>query len=89
MKIVSNKTNKPIKIALAGGKFLHLGPLKIGQIADNAAERPAVKKLLEAGDIEILGEGEQPQGVSDSGGAPQGARSGHPQNTSLRSRGDR
>ncbi len=89
MKIVSNKTNRPIKIALAGGKFLHLGPLKTGQIADNAAERPAIKKLLEAGEIEILGEGEQPQGVADSGGAPHEARRGHPQNTSLRSKGDR
>lgn len=89
MKIVSNKTNRPIKIALSGGKFLHLGPLKTGQIADNAAERPAIKKLLEAGEIEILGEGEHSQGGTDSGGAPHGARRGHPQNTSLRSRGDR
>ena len=89
MKIVSNKTNRPIKIALAGGKFLHLGPLKTGQIADNAADRPAIKKLVEAGEIEILGEGEHPQGGTDSGGAPREARRGHPQNTSLRSKGDR
>lgn len=89
MKVISNKTNRPIKIALAGGKFLHLGPLKTGQIADNAAERPAITKLIEAGEIEILGEGEHQQGVTDSGGAPRGVRGGHPQNTSLRSKGDR
>lgn len=89
MKIVSNKTNRPIKIALAGGKFLYLGPLKTGQIADIAAERPAIKKLLETGEIEILGEGEHSQRVTDSGGAPHEARRGHPQNASLRSKGDR
>ena len=89
MKVIQNKTNRPIKIALAGGKFLHLGPLKIGQIADNAAERPAIKKLREAGAIEILDEGEPSQGGTDAGGVSQEARRGHPQNTSLRSRGDR
>ena len=89
MKIVSNKTNRPIKIALPRGKFLHLGPLKTGQIADNAAERPAIKKLLESGEIEILDEGEHSREGTDSGGAPHEARRGHPQNTSLRSKGDR
>jgi len=89
VKIVSNKTNRPIKIALPGGKFLHLGPLKTGQISDNAAERPAIKKLLEAGEIEILGEGEHAQEGTDSVSAPQEARRGHRQNTSLRSKGDR
>lgn len=89
MKIVSNKTNRPIKIALPGGRFLHLGPLKTGQIADNALERPAIKKLLDAGEIEILGEGEHSQRGADSGGAPHEDRRGHPQNTSLRSKGDR
>ena len=89
MKIISNKTNRPIKIPLGGGKFLYLGPMKTGQIADPAAERPAIKKLLEAGEIELLGEAEHSQGGADSGGAPQEAKHGHPQNTSLRSRGDR
>ena len=89
MKIVSNKTNRPLKIPLGGGKFLRLGPLKTGQIADNAAERPAIKKLLEAGEIEILGEGEHPQGGADSGAAPHVERRGHRQNSSLRSKGDR
>ena len=89
MKIVSNKTNKPIKIPLAGGKFLYLGPLKTGQIADHAAERPAIKKLVEAKEIEILGEGEHPQGSAGSGGAPHGSQHGHPQNTLLRPKGNR
>ncbi len=89
MKIVSNKTNRPIRISLAGGKILHLGPFKTGQIADTAAERPAVRKLLEAGQIEIHDEGKHSQAGADSGGAPQEAQRGHPQKTSLGSKGDR
>ena len=89
MKTITNKTNKPIRIPLAGGKILHLGPLKTGQIADTAAERPAIKKLLKAGEIEILDEGQHSQGGADSGGASPESSHGHPQNTSLRSRGDR
>lgn len=89
MKIVSNKTQKPIKIPLAGGKFLYLGPLKTGQITDHAAERPAIKKLVEAKEIEILGEGEHPQGSAGAGGAAHGSRDRHPQNTMVRPKGNR
>ena len=89
MKIISNKTRKPIKIGLGGGKFLHLGPLKTGQIADHEADRPAIQKLVEAGEIEILGEGGHAEGGGDSGPAPQESRQGHPQNTLQRPRGNR
>ncbi len=89
MKIVSNKTHRPIKIPLAGGKFLHLGPLKTGQIADHAAERPAIKRMLEAGEIEILGEGERSQGDIESGGALHEDQHGHPQNPLPRPKGNR
>ena len=89
MKIVSNKTHKPIKIPLAGGKFLHLGPLKTGQIAESAAERPAIKKLIEMGEIEILGEGEHPQGSVEAYGGPHEATQGHPQKTLVRPKGNR
>jgi len=57
LKTVRNKTARPMKVALPGGKTLHLGPQKTGQIADAALERPAVQKLVKAGDLEILGEG--------------------------------
>ena len=89
MKIVENKTRKPIKISLAGGKFLHLGPLKTGQIVDHEAQRPAIRKLVEAGEIEILGEGEHAQGSAESGSAPPEARHGHPQQTLVRPKGNR
>ena len=89
MKIVTNKTARPIKIPLPGGKFLHLGPHKTGQLADHDAERPALKKLIKAGDIEILGEGDHPAGGPDRTGAPHESTHGHPQSTLIRPKGNR
>ena len=53
---IINKTGKPLRIPLAGGKKLFLGPGKTGQVTPKALERPALVKLLEAGDIETTGE---------------------------------
>jgi hypothetical protein len=62
---VTNKTHKPLSIALARGRVLHLGPGKSGAIAKNDVEHPAVKALVDAGAIEIV------QGPSDGGyGSP-------------------
>ena len=89
MKIISNRTRKPIKIPLPGGKFLYLGPLKTGQIADHTADRPAVRKLVEAGEIEILGEGDHVQGGVQNSAAAHGDTRGHPQQTLIRPKGNR
>jgi hypothetical protein len=55
MKNIRNKTRKPLKVQLPGGRFLHLGPAKTGQVSDQAAEQPSFQKLLERGEIEIVG----------------------------------
>ena len=39
------------------GKTLHLGPAGRGQVHADALQRPAFKKLIEAEEIEVLGEG--------------------------------
>lgn len=67
MKTIRNKTARPLKVSLPGGKVLHLGPRKDGQIADNAATRPSVLRMIEAGDIEIVG-----GGSGDAAGGPAG-----------------
>jgi hypothetical protein len=90
MKIIANKTHKPIKVPLPGGKFLHLGPNKSGNIAEHAADQPAVKRLVKSGDIEIYEEGSQPQAVGAGKSAPgQASTHGHVQNTMMRPKGDR
>ncbi len=64
MKTVVNKTRAPLRIALPRGKSLHLGPNKTGQIADSAEEHAALKKLVEAGKIEIFDGGDTQRGAT-------------------------
>jgi hypothetical protein len=57
VKTISNKTRRPLSVPLPRNKTLHLGPGKTGQIASEAADHPPLRKMVEAGEIEILGEG--------------------------------
>lgn len=50
---ITNQSKKPLSIPLPGGKKLFLGPGKSGQINWKAAERPAVKKLIESGEVKV------------------------------------
>jgi len=59
IKTIINKSRRPIRIALPRGKTLHLGPGSLGQVHDDALERPALQKLIEAGEIELLGDESQ------------------------------
>ena len=54
MKTVRNLTFKPIKVPLPGGKALRLGPKADGIIDDKAAEHGSLKRMVEAGTIEVL-----------------------------------
>jgi hypothetical protein len=56
MTTIGNKTLKAITVPLPHGKKLHLGPGKTGQIAASASEHPPLKKLIEVGEIEIVGD---------------------------------
>jgi len=70
MKTVMNKTSTPLKLPLPRGKSLHLGPRQTGQIRDEATEHPALKKLVDAGKIEVMdGEG-QDRNASWQGSSP-------------------
>jgi hypothetical protein len=77
MKTIVNKTARPLRISLPGGKVLHLGPHKTGQIADNAPDHASVRKLIEEGTLEVQGEGSE-EPVGGDAGAPGGA---HPEST--------
>ena len=75
MKTIKNKTNRPLRVPLPRGKTVHLGPAKTGQIATEAAEHPGLKKMVDAGEIEILDDapgGSGGPGGSAGGGGPHG-----------------
>ena len=88
MAAVTNKTYKPLSIPLPRGKTLHLGPRKSGQISSHDIEHPALKKLVEAGTIEIVEEGSRSTAGDGGGMHGRAAMPGHTGRGGRRS-GDR
>ena len=85
---ITNKTKKPLSVPLPAGKKLFLSPGKSGQITRKAAERPAVLKLVEAGDVKIAEEGSKRQGGTSSGSGVSSA-SRHGGSGAMRQSGDK
>ena len=88
MRTVTNKTPRPLTVPLPRGKKLHLGPLKTGQITTEAADHAALKKLVDAGEIEISEEQLGTSGPSGGPGRGRGAE-GHAHGGGNRRSGDR
>lgn len=59
MKEIRNATQAPIRVPLPRGKTLHLPSRQTGRVAPAALEHPPLKKLVEDGQIEVLGDGTQ------------------------------
>ena len=90
MKTVKNKTQRPLRVPLPRGKAVHLGPGKSGQITTEAAEHPGLKKLVEAGEIEVFDEGAGAGGSGGGGPQGRGMAQGHSSGGGTRrSSGDR
>lgn len=78
MKTIRNKTFKPLKLTFSGGKVLHLGPGKTGQIPDTALEQKSIKSLLKDATIEILDGGPaHGAGTDTTAGGPHQTTRGH------------
>ena len=88
---IQNKTPRPIKVPLPGGNVLRLGPRMTGQINPKAAEHDAVKKLIEDGTIEIVGDGgtKGTSRASDGGGTGPSQTGGPSGGGGIRRSGDR
>ncbi len=56
MRTIRNNSARPLVVPLPHGKTLHLGPGKSGQIRFQAVDHPPLRKMVEEGDLEILGE---------------------------------
>ena len=86
---VENKTKKPLRVPLPGGKKLHLGPSATSEINPKAVDHPPLQKLVEAGELEIH---DGPGGRNkNSGGGNTGisGTGGHKSGGSMRHTGDR
>jgi hypothetical protein len=75
MKTIVNKSTRPLRVPLPGGKVLHLGPGKSGQIADGASEHPALRKLIDAGTLQLADGGGGDVGSEGPGGGAAGHES--------------
>ena len=85
---IINKTKKPLRIPLPGGKKLFLGPGKTGQVNAKALQHPPLAKLVEAGDVESGGTTTARQGGgANKGGHSTGLR--HGATGAMRQSGDR
>jgi hypothetical protein len=90
MPTILNKTNRPLKIALPRGKTLHLAPSGRAQVHDDTLERPAFKKLVEAGTVEVLAEGDaRPVGPDRGPGRVHDSTHGHGSAPNMPRKGDR
>ena len=89
MKTVLNKTHRPLKIKLSQGKVLHLGPNKEGQIAPKDSERESIQKMIEAGELEIIGDGHKATTSSGTTYSAHPDQQGHHPSTTVKNRGDR
>ncbi len=88
MATITNKTRKALSVPLPGAKTLRLGPLKSGEISPKAVDHPPVLKLIESGEVEIVGSEQKPR---HAGGGGQGIRpsSGGQGHGGIRRTGDR
>ncbi len=73
---IKNKTKRPLRVPLPGGKKLHLIPGGTGQIAPEAAEHPPLKKLIDEGEIEIVGFGRSQGSGASPSAKPKGSTKG-------------
>lgn len=89
MATVRNKTTRPLKVHISKDKVLHLGPRMEGKIADHDLDHRGVEVLVEAGELEIVGRGEQgPEAAHDDSDSHEDSRGHHP-DISVPHRGDR
>ena len=89
MKEIVNKTQRPVRVPLPGGKFLALGPAKSGQVSDQAVQAPSFLKLVKSGTIELVGDGNRSVDASQTPATPGTSKQGHKQTTVVMPKGNR
>lgn len=73
MNTIKNLAKRPLRVPLPRGRTLHLGLAKTGQVSDEALAHPPLKKLIDGGEIEVVG-----HGAGGGGGTAEGGTAPHP-----------
>jgi len=89
MKTIINKTRKPLKISLGAGKTLFLGAMRQAAVRPAALEHPPLKKLIDAGEIEVADEKTKQAVGAASGGFSGKASQGYVSGRAKTQSGDR
>jgi len=89
MSRITNKTRSPLRIALPGGKTLHLGPGKSGQISSKDAADGAIRKRIDAGEIAVDEEPTRDAGAANVHRQGRGGADVFARDTGTRRSGDR
>lgn len=88
MQSIKNLTRKPLSVPLPRGKRLFLGPGKTGQIDSKSTAHPPLVALVEAGELELLGEGASFAGRGGTPGTAAPSGSAHIPGKSVFKSGD-
>jgi hypothetical protein len=67
MTSIRNKTRRPLRVPLPQGKILHLNPNQSGQVGDHL-DHPPLKKMIDAGELEVVDDGGRNRGAGPAGG---------------------
>ncbi len=89
MKTIRNTTPGPLRIALGGGKILHLGPGQTGNVADDALRARGLRRLIESGSVQVAGEEDRAEGFAEAQGHPREDAHGHTHPTKIFPTGNR
>ena len=89
MLTIRNTTGRPVTIHIFGGKTLHLGPHKVGEVSDQTESMPSFRRLIDAGTIELISSQESSGHRSGEGSVQSEATHGHKPTTVVMPKGNR
>lgn len=89
MNAVLNRTDRPLRVPLAGGKVLHLAPRARALVAATGAHGPAFHRMVHEGLIALEVEPQHTEHLHGGGHGPHGATHGHPQRVVVYPAGNR
>lgn len=89
MKTIRNTTPGPLRVPLGGGRVLHLGPGQSGKVADDAPMGPAMARMIEARELELIGAGDAPAETVPAEATPREHAHGHGHATHVFPKGNR